>query len=281
MARAMRAPIAAAALASLMFGAVGASAQTTELNDRSALRVCADPNHLPYSNEAKQGFENKIVELLGAEFNLPVTYVWFPQGPGFVKNTLGLRRCDLIPGIVGGDDTVTTTTPYYYTTSVMLVPQKGPKISGLDDPQLKGKKIGVVANTPPVNFMLKYGLMADMHSYAQNFDSRNEDPTHQLVQDLTSGVTDVALVWGPIGGYWVKKDNLPIDVIPLKGEAANTRLDYHIAMGVRGTEPEWRRKVGAALTKHKAEIDKILLDYGVPLLNEQGEPIQASGSGSK
>lgn len=268
------------ALLSLLFGLSEAKAQTAELNDKTTLRVCADPNHLPYSNEQKQGFENKIVELLGAEFGIPVTYVWFPEGPGFIKNTLGVRRCDLVPGWVGGDDTVTTTTPYYYTTSVMLVRKDGPKYTGADDPQLKGKKIGVVANTPPVMLMLKNGLMPGMHSYAQIFDSRSEDPTRQLVEDVANGVTDVAFVWGPIGGYWAKQEKLALDVIPLTiAPADNTRLDYHIAMGVRGTEPEWRRKVGAALTKHKAEIDKILLDYGVPLLNEQGELIQATGGG--
>lgn len=275
--RLISAVVALATATSLCLVSGQARAQTTELNDRTALRVCADPNHLPYSNEKGEGFENKIVALLGQEFNLPVAYTWFPQGPGFIKNTIGLRRCDLVPGISAGDDTVTTTTPYYYTTYIMISPKSGPAYTGFSDPALQDKRIGITANSPPFDLMLKYHLTHKMHSYAQTFDTRFDSPDHQLVEDVVKGETDVGVVWGPIGGYWVKHDNLPLVVLPIKQEEGSLPMSFRIAMGVRGTEPEWRRKVGAALTKHKAEIDAILTDYGVPLLDEQGNLIAAPG----
>jgi quinoprotein dehydrogenase-associated probable ABC transporter substrate-binding protein len=253
-------------------------AQTAELNDRTTLRVCADPSHLPYSNDKQEGFENKIINVLGAELGLPVVYTWFPQGPGFVKSTLGLRRCDLVPGVSAGDDTMTTTTPYYFTTYVMISSKSGPTYAGLSDPALQGKRVGVTANSPPVNLMLKYHLMTKMHSYAQVFDTRFDSPDHELVKDVVSGETDVGLIWGPMGGYWIKHDNLPLTIQPIKAEEGSFPMTFHIAMGVRGSEPEWRRKVGAALTKHKAEIDAILFDYGVPLLDEQGNLMTPPGA---
>src|SRR6266853_1084178 len=148
----MRRRIAAlfAALLSCHFGPV--AAQTGELVDRSELKVCADPNNLPFSDEKKEGFENKIAELIGADLDLSVDYVWFPQVVGFVRNTLRAHLCDLVMGTVAGDEVMQTTHPYYFTTYVMAYrADKGFHLEGMQDPQLAKLSLGVVAGTPPAD----------------------------------------------------------------------------------------------------------------------------------
>ena len=263
--------------AAALFGALllcegGALAQTGELVDRSELKICADPNNLPFSNEKKEGFENKIAELLGAELGLKVDYVWFPQVIGFVRNTLRARLCDLVMGTVAGDDTMQTTNPYYFTTHVMLYrSDKGLGLSGPQDPRFATMRLGVVAGTPPADLLVRYDLMAHTKPYALMVDTRFESPTHDMVQDIADGTIDVGFLWGPIAGYYRKRDALPLTLVPLKSEPGAARMAYHIAMGVRANEPEWRRHINAAIIKHQTEITAILHEYGIPLLNEQGE----------
>ena len=263
--------------AAALFGALllcegGALAQTGELVDRSELKICADPNNLPFSNEKKEGFENKIAELLGAELGLKVDYVWFPQVIGFVRNTLRARLCDLVMGTVAGDDTMQTTNPYYFTTHVMLYrSDKGLGLSGPQDPRFATMRLGVVAGTPPADLLVRYDLMAHTKPYALMVDTRFESPTHDMVQDIADGTIDVGFLWGPIAGYYRKRDALPLTLVPLKSEPGAARMAYHIAMGVRANEPEWRRHINAAILKHQTEITAILHEYGIPLLNEQGE----------
>jgi quinoprotein dehydrogenase-associated probable ABC transporter substrate-binding protein len=248
------------------------AAQTGELVDRSELKICADPNNLPFSNEKKEGFENKIAELLGAELGLKVDYVWFPQVIGFARNTLRARLCDLVLGTVAGDDTMQTTNPYYFTTHVILYrSDKGLAFEGPQDPRLATLRLGVVAGTPPADLLARYDLMAHTKPYALMVDTRFESPTREMVHEIVDGTIDVGFLWGPIAGYYRKHDALPLTLVPLKSEPGASRMQYHIAMGVRANEPEWRRRINAAILKRQAEITAILQDYGVPLLNEQGE----------
>jgi quinoprotein dehydrogenase-associated probable ABC transporter substrate-binding protein len=267
--------IAAAALAAVC-GATPARAQTTgELVSRTELRVCADPNNLPFSNTKSEGFENKIAALLGKDFNLPVSYVWYPQVVGFIRNTLAAHRCDLVMGTVAGDEMMQTTTPYYYTSYVMVYrSDKGLSLSGFDDPKLKALTIGIVAGTPPTDLLLKYKLADRMRSYALVVDTRFESPTHEMIQDIASGKIDVGLLWGPIAGFYVHRDKLPMAFTPIKNEPGMPRMDYHIAMGVRPGEPEWRRQLNAAIVKDHDAIVAVLKDYGMPLLDEQGNLIK-------
>ena len=261
-------------LAGLLLGdcAGPIAAQTSDIVDRSTLKVCADPNNLPFSDEKKEGFENKIAELIGAELGRPVDYAWFPQVIGFVRNTLRARLCDLVMGTVAGDEIMQTTNPYYYTTYVMLYrSDKGVAVESVDDPRLKTLRLGVVAGTPPSDLLVRYDLMSLTKPYALSVDTRAESPAHQMVQDVVDGRVDVGFLWGPIAGYYRKHDLIPLTLVPLKSEPGAPRMSYHIAMGVRANEPEWRRRVNAAIVKHQAEITAILRDYGVPLLDEQGE----------
>jgi quinoprotein dehydrogenase-associated probable ABC transporter substrate-binding protein len=258
----------------LACGGRPAAAQTPDIVDRSALRVCADPNNLPFSNQKKDGFENKIAEVMGAALGLRVDYTWFPQIIGFVRNTLQAHRCDLVMGTVAGDDIMQTTNPYYFTTYVMLYrSDKGFAFEGLSDPRLASLRLGVVSATPPSDLLVRHDLMAHAKPYQLIVDTRVESPTHQMVRDVVDGTIDVGFLWGPIAGYYRKHDELPLTLVPLKDEPGAARMKYHIAMGVRGNEPEWRRRVNAVILKQQPQITAILRDYGVPLLNEQGEPL--------
>jgi quinoprotein dehydrogenase-associated probable ABC transporter substrate-binding protein len=268
-----RAPV--AALFALLLAAGAAPVSAPEIVDRSELKVCADPNNLPFSDEKKEGFENKIADLLGTELGLKVDYVWFPQVIGFVRNTLRTRLCDLVMGTVAGDEIMQTTNPYYFTTYVMFYrSDKSLSFEGPQDPRLARLRLGVVGGTPPADLLARYDLMAHTKPYALTVDTRFESPTHEMVQDVVDGTIDVGFLWGPIAGYHRKRDDLPITMVPLKSEPGAARMEYHIAMGVRANEPEWRRRINAAILKRQPEISAILRDYGVPLLNEQGELIR-------
>jgi quinoprotein dehydrogenase-associated probable ABC transporter substrate-binding protein len=263
-----------AALLGLVYSGQPVAAQTADIADRSALRVCADPNNLPFSNQKKDGFENKIAELMGSALGLKVEYTWFPQIVGFVRNTLQAHRCDLVIGTVAGDDIMQTTNPYYFTTYVMVYrSDRGFTIAGLQDPQLAKLRLGVVSATPPSDLLVRHDLMAHTKPYQLTIDTRVESPTHQMVEDVMTGVIDVGFLWGPIAGYYKKHDKLPLTLVPLKDEPGAPRMKYHIAMGVRANEPEWRRQINAVILKQQPKITAILRDYGVPLLNEQGELI--------
>ena len=256
----------------LIYCAEPAAAQTSDLVDRGALKVCADPNNLPFSDEKKEGFENKIAELIGAELGRSVEYAWFPQVIGFVRNTLRAHLCDLVMGTVAGDEIMQTTNPYYFTTYVILYrSDKGLAIAGLDDPRLKTLRLGVVGGTPPSDLLVRHDLMSHTKPYALTVDTRAESPTREMVQDVVDGTIDVGLLWGPIAGYYRKHEVIPLTLVPLKNEPDAPRMSYHIAMGVRANEPEWRRGINTVILKRQAEITAILRDYGVPLLDERGE----------
>jgi quinoprotein dehydrogenase-associated probable ABC transporter substrate-binding protein len=269
--RRLRALAIMASVAPMLVLGGAAGAQTGELIDRTELRVCADPHNLPFSDDKKAGFENKIAELIGQELGLPVSYVWFPQVIGFVRNTLRAGQCDLVMGAPAGDDVMQTTNPYYYT-SYVLVSRADRKIAfpDFDDPQLKSLRIGIVAGTPPADLMAKHGLLDRAEPYALMVDTRHESPTHQMIEDIVAGRIDAGLLWGPIAGYHVHLGQA-LEIVPLHSEPGSPRMDYHIAMGVRGNEPEWRRRINAAIQKRREAIVAILRDYGVPLLNEQGQ----------
>ncbi len=250
-----------------------AQAQRAEMISRTELRVCADPHNLPLSNEAREGFENRIAEIVGADLDLPVSYVWFPQVTGFVRNTLRARECDLVMGAVTGDGIMDSTNPYYHT-GYMIVTRSADGITArsVGDPALAQKKFGVIAATPPTDLLVRHKLMDQVKPYSLRVDTRISNPPRAMLQDLVDGVIDVALVWGPTAGYAIKRENLPLSAGFIEPEPNAPRLDYRIAMGVRANEPEWRRRINQAIGRHKVEITAVLVDFGVPLLDDQGQP---------
>jgi quinoprotein dehydrogenase-associated probable ABC transporter substrate-binding protein len=252
-----------------------AQSPTGELVARNELRVCADPNNLPFSDEKGEGFENKIAEVLGKDLSLPVKYTWFPQVVGFVRNTLRANRCDLVMGTVAGDDIMQTTTPYYYTSYVIAYRgDSGWSFSDFADPKLKGLHIGIVAGTPPADLLVRHDLMANARPYALQVDTRFESPVHQMLTDIVNKQIDAGLLWGPIAGYYIHHDDLPLKMALIVNEPGAPRMAYHIAMGVRNNEPEWRRRINTAIIARQGEITAILRDYGIPLLDEQGQALK-------
>src|SRR6201988_3794705 len=155
-----------------------AQAQRVDLVDRAALRVCADPANIPFSNDKGEGFENKIADIVAGDLKIPVEYTWFPQATGFIRNTLFAKRCDVVMGYAQGDDLVLNTN-HYYRSTYALVLRKGAGLDGVDslgDPRLRGKRIGVIAGTPPATAMAQLGLIEHAKPYALMVDRRYESP---------------------------------------------------------------------------------------------------------
>ncbi len=261
----------AATAALALLAAPAARAQTGELVATDALRVCADPSNLPFSNERGEGFENRVAALVGRALERRVEYVFFPQVQGFVRNTLRAGRCDLVMGTVAGDDLMQNTNPYYHTTYVLAFRRGAePPPERLDDPRMKTLRLGAVARTPPVDLLVQNGLAENTRFFRLAVDTRIEAPGADLVRAVAEGELDAAFVWGPIAGYQAKAKGLPIEVRALPTEPGATRMDYRITMGVRGQEPEWRRRINAVIRERQGEIDGILREYGVPMLDAQG-----------
>jgi quinoprotein dehydrogenase-associated probable ABC transporter substrate-binding protein len=258
----MRATLSLLFCASVLAGP--AWAQRAELLTQTELRVCADPHNLPFSNDQKAGFENKVAAIIAADLELPLTYVWFPQTVGFVRNTLRTRACDLVMGAVAGDAEMDTTSAYY-RAGYMLVTRAADGIAAhaVDDPALATKRFGYIAATPPTDLLLKHKLLDHATSYALTVDTRVENPARQMLTDLLDDKIDVALVWGPIVQYAITDKHLPLKAVMLDAEPDEPRLDYAIAMGVRANEPEWRRRINQALARHRAEIDAVMASYGI------------------
>lgn len=248
-----------------------------ELVDPKVLRVCADPHNLPFSNDKGEGYENKIAELLADKLQKKLDYTFFPQVIGFVRQTLGAHRCDVIMGIPQGDDMVQGTNPYYRTTyAIVAKPGSGlADVDTLEDERLKGKHIGVVAGTPPGTNMAINGLMANAKPYPLMVDTRLESSAQSMIADLVSGQIDAAILWGPMAGYHARKASPPLHVTPLVKEKSGPRLAFRIGMGVRGADQNWKRQLNRLIQENQGAINKILLDYGVPLLDDNDRPLGA------
>jgi len=247
-----------------------------ELVDPKVLRVCADPRNLPFSNEKGEGFENKLAALFAEKLQKKLDYMYFPQATGFVRMTLGAHRCDVIMGFPQGDDLVQGTNPYYRTAYALIAkPGSGLEdVTTLEDERLKGKHIGIVAGTPPATNMALAGLMANAKPYPLMIDTRVDSSAEAMINDLTSGVIDAGVLWGPMAGYYAKQVNPPLKVVPLTREAGAPTLVYRITMGVRFSDQEWKRSLNRMIEENQPAINAILLGFGVPLLDENNQPIR-------
>ncbi len=248
-----------------------------ELVDPKVLRVCADPRNLPFSNDKGEGFENKLGELFAEKLQKKLDYMYFPQAVGFVRMTLAAHRCDVIMGFPQGDDLVQGTNPYYRTAYALVAGQGSglDEVATLGDERLKGKHIGIVAGTPPATNMAVNGLMADAKSYPLMIDTRIDSSAEAMINDLTSGKIDAAILWGPMAGFYARKASPPLHVTPLVKETAGPKLAFRIGMGVRSADQNWKRQLNRLIQENQPAINKILLDFGVPLLDENDRPIGA------
>lgn len=268
-------------LGSLVAAPGGAGAAEGHLADavnRNVLRVCATPANLPYSDEKGEGFENKIAQLVSDELKrAKVENTWFPQGVGFVRKTLSEKRCDLIMGTVQADEFTLNTNPYYRTTYA-LVTKPGSDLEGVTsilDPKLKGKRVGIQAGAPAADYVAKAGLMQNAKSYLFIVDTRYQNPMQDMVNDVRSGEIDVGILWGPHAGWYAKQGGEKLNVQPMLEEKQPglPRLEYRITMGVRVNETAWKHEINNVIAKRQGDIDKILLDYGVPIIDEDNKLI--------
>ncbi|MGF1622586.1 MAG: substrate-binding domain-containing protein [Rhodomicrobiaceae bacterium] len=258
----------AALAASLLLSLQGqvAVAQTSDLVIRSQLRVCADPANMPFSNQKQEGFENRVAEVIGKALDIPVTYYWFPQATGFIRNTLRLNKCDIVVGYAQGHELVQNTNHYYSSAYVLITRGDGAlsEVESLDDPRLKGKRIGVVAGTPPATNLAVNGLLASVRPFQLNVDRRFYSPAEDMVRQIANDELDAALLWGPIGAYYAKQHPVAFKVTPLVKEKRGPRMVYRITMGVRPTEQDWKRQINRIIREKQDEIDAILQEFGVP-----------------
>ena len=246
-----------------------------EIVDQHHFRGCADPRNLPFSNEAGEGLENKIAELFAKKLDRPLAYSFYPGATGFIRNTLNARRCDVVLGFPLGDDLVQPTNPYYRTAYAAVFRKDGP-LAGLDnlsDPRLANVKIGLIAGTPPATYLARAGLLGHVKSYQLVVDTRFDSSVQEMMADLESGVIDVALLWGPMGGYYAQRSKTPLAVSPLVKEKGGPQMIFRIVMGVRHTDQNWKRELNKLIADNQGEINTILRSYGVPLLDENDKPL--------
>lgn len=271
-----------AALIAILVIAVASAGEAAEsgradLVNREVLRVCSDPANMPFSNQQQQGLENKIAELVADELKLPLDYTWFPQATGFVRQTLFAKRCDLIIGYAQGDELVLNSN-HYYRSAYALIYSPGQGLDGvttLADERLKSRRIGIVAGTPPADILAKLGLMEQARPYRLMVDRRFESPAEQMIAHIRSGEIDAGILWGPIGGYFARRGGEALTVTPLLKETTGPRMAYRITFGIRNQEGDWKHQLNDIIARRQGDIDAILLDFGVPLLDEDGVPITA------
>jgi mxaJ protein len=254
-------------------GGPGASLLATPAAGRPALRVCADPNNLPFSNSASQGFENKIAELIGRELNRPVEYTWWAQRRGFVRNTLNSGACDLVVGTSAGMDMLATTRPYYKSTYVFVSRRdRHLGIRSFDDARLRQLEIGVqligddFANTPPAHALANRGMSRNLVGYTVYGDYRVANPPARIVDAVARGDVDIAVVWGPLAGYFARHEPVALDVVPVSPRVDLPYLPFvfDIAMGVRRGDSTFRAQLDALIERRRPSIDSLLDAFGVP-----------------
>jgi quinoprotein dehydrogenase-associated probable ABC transporter substrate-binding protein len=248
---------------------------------RQALRVCQDPNNLPFSNVKGEGIENRIAEVFGKALNLPVTYYSFPNRLAFIRNTLRYKLpgqdypCDIVMGVPLGFDQVSVTKPYYRSSYALVFPEgKGldqvrssEDFLKLERAKLDALRIGIYDRSPASEWLSRHGLVHLGVPYPIMNADPDQYPGEIIEKDLAAGRIDVAIVWGPIAGYFARRVQVPaLTVVPMKSEPG-VRFDYEMAMGVRYGEREWKQQVESLIDSQQAAIQAILREYGVPLVD--------------
>jgi mxaJ protein len=272
-------------LASSLIVAAALAGPATAADPPAVLRVCGDPDNLPFSNNKSEGFENKIAEVIAADLGKKLEYYWWPHQRGLIRNTLGAGTCDVLISIPKGFDPVLWTKAYYRSGYVVVqLKGNGAKVTSLDDPVLKRLKIGTYVGSPPYDALAERGLAANLVTYPLFFDPRVADESRRpvkLLEDVVTGELDVALAWGPMAGYFAKTKaaGATLSLSPLPDERV-VPMTFEFSMGVRKGEQALKEQLEHALDRRRTEITKILDDYGVPLLplKPAGPPAEGKGT---
>ncbi len=263
----------AALLLALSVGAAPAGAE--------ALRVCADPNNLPYSNDRGEGFENRIVELLARDLGMTVDYTWWAQRRGFIRNTVKAGLCDVVAGVPMGLPMLAVTRPYYRSTYVFVtVAGRGLDIRSFDDERLRTLRVGVqmigddFSNAPPAHALSRRGIVENVRGYLVYGDYTQPNPTSRIVEAVAQGDVDVAVVWGPQAGFFARRQPVPLTLTPVSPsiDGPIRPMIFDISMGTRREDTGLRERLDDALGRNAAAIDAILADYGVPRVDPPRAP---------
>jgi mxaJ protein len=238
------------------------------------LRVCADPNNLPFSNAREEGFENRIARLVAGAIGARLDYTWYAQRRGFIRNTLSAGTCDALVGIPYNLEAVDTTRPYYRSTHVFVTRARDRlTVRSMDDPRLGRLRIGVhvvgddYASLPPLQALGRRGLVGNVSGYSLYGNYAEPDPPARLVEAVAKGAVDVAIVWGPLGGYFAARQKVPLQVAQVADDTdgRGVPFSYDISMGVRKGDRQLRQRLQDVLDRHQAEIERILHAYRIPL----------------
>jgi mxaJ protein len=274
----MRRTTSAALLIPLLGCAAVPLAQANEVPAANELRICADPNNLPFSNAAQEGFENKLAEMIASHLGKTVSYTWWAQRRGFVRNTLKAGKCDVVMGVPAHYELVETTKPYYRSTYVFITRQdRHLELKSLLDPRLRNLQVGVHLigddgnNPPPAQALGDQGIVDNVHGYSIYGDYRQPNPPARLVEAVANGDVDIAAVWGPLGGFFAQHSPVPLALAPIQdGERfAPQTFQFDIAMGVRKGDHALLDQLNGFITEHASEVTDLLRSYGVPLIEKQ------------
>lgn len=246
----------------------------------AVLRVCADPNNLPFSNRAAEGFENRLAALLAQAMGARVQYTWWPQRRGFLRHTLDAKRCDVIMGIPPGYPGVLTTRPYYRSTYVFVTrADRHYALHSLNDAVLHHVRIGLQftggrANPPAEHALARRHIVRNIVAYSIYGDYAHPNPPARLVDAVARDDVDVAIAWGPLAGYFSRRESVPLRLTPVSPavDGPGVSFVFDIAMGVAQGDTARRDALQRALDANQGQIGRLLREYGVPLLPDS-EPL--------
>jgi mxaJ protein len=273
--------------AACIFALCSSGAMAQEYMPEGVLKVCQDPNNLPFSNTKGEGFENKIAELFAKKLGWTVEYASFPQRLGFIRNTLRFKlpgdnyKCDLVMGIPANYDQASPTRPYFRSVYALVIPDAGEtkgvsteaQFLALPKETLGKLRIGVYTRSPAAQWMAQNGLVDQAALYLSLNADPDQYPGEIVERDLAAGKIGAALVWGPIAGFFAHREqSKPLKVVPLQSRPGSM-LDFEIAMGVRHEDKAWKAKVQSLIAENHQEILAILRQYRVPLLGPDGQPM--------
>lgn len=237
------------------------------------LRVCADPNNLPFSNARQEGFENRIAGILADELKATLRYTWWAQRRGFIRNTLKAGNCDLVIAVPKNVEMASTTAPYYRSTYVFVYRKdREYRLQSFDDPLLHKLRIGVhligddQANTPPAHALSRRNIVDNVVGFTIYGDYSQPNPPARILDALAAGDIDVAIVWGPLAGFFAPRMAVPLEIVPVAPRLDQSFLpmEYDISMGVRHGDQAFKAELEAALARRRTDIQRILAEYGVP-----------------
>ena len=248
---------------------------TFAAEEKSVLRVAADPNNLPFSNDRLEGFENKIARLVAQELGMNIEYVWHAQRRGFFRETVKEGDCDVVMGVPFHFERALTTKPYYRSTYVFVTRREGSlNLTSLDDPKLRDVRIGVHLigddgmNTPPAHALTQRGLVTNLVGFTLYGDYAQANPPARIVEAVAKGDIDVAVVWGPFAGFFARQQTVPLQIRPRPSDG-DWPLQFAISIGVKKGKKELRDRIDEILARQKVGIESILREYGVPEVGER------------